>query len=103
MSNPNNTPHPVQISPQADTQNIEVTTHNLNNHVLADLKSISSPNNMVLKLPDPGALYNRLLTKTMAFTSPWTKDLEIRDTIDSNGEPITRDSTFAWSLEFIEV
>ncbi|XP_004305724.1 PREDICTED: putative F-box protein At1g12855 [Fragaria vesca subsp. vesca] len=31
-----------------------------NKHVLANLESVLSPNNMVLKLSDPNALYNRL-------------------------------------------
>ncbi|XP_062005766.1 F-box protein At3g07870-like [Rosa rugosa] len=31
-----------------------------NKHILANLESVSSPNNVVLKLSDPNALYNRL-------------------------------------------
>ncbi|XP_040368976.1 F-box protein CPR1-like [Rosa chinensis] len=75
--------------------------HHTNNHVLADLRSAWSPYNMVLKLSDPNALYNRvnsfscysgIIGSSNGFLCLFRRNSKIDALHFSISNPITRES-----------
>ncbi|KAM5556875.1 hypothetical protein ABKV19_024319 [Rosa sericea] len=67
-----------------------------NKHILADLRSAWSPNNMVLKLFEPNALYNRvnsdIIGSSNGFLCLFRRNHKIGDLNFNISNPLTRES-----------